>query len=65
MGWQPLHPDQRRQRYRRQRALLADLRCSFERKRLLARWKRSAKSILVPLAVTGAIVAGILLLGSV
>jgi len=45
--------------------LLADLRCSFERKRLLARWKRSAKSILVPLAVTGAIVAGILLLGSV
>jgi len=65
MGWQPLHPDQRRQRFRRQRALLADLRCPFERKRLLARWKRSAKNILVPLAVVVAIVGGIVLLGGV
>ncbi len=64
MGWKPLHPDQRRQRFRRQRAWLADWRCPFERQRLLARSKRSAKSIIVPLGITGAIVAGIVLLGA-
>jgi len=62
MGWQPLHPDQRAQRFRRQRAILGDLRCPFERKRLLARWKRSAKNILVPLAVIGALVMAVMLI---
>jgi hypothetical protein len=64
MGWKPLHPDEQRQRFRRQRQLLADWRCPFERKRILARWKRSAKSVIVPLGITGAIVVGVMLLGA-
>jgi hypothetical protein len=65
MGWKPLHPDQRRQRFRRQRELIADLRCPFERRRRIARWKRAAKNILVPFGIIGAIVVGILLLGAI
>ena len=64
MGWKPLHPDQRPQRSRRQRERLADWRCPFERQRILARWKRWARSIMVPLGITGAIVAGAMLLGA-
>jgi hypothetical protein len=64
MGWKPLHPDQRRQRFRRQRERLTDWRCPFERKRIIARWKQSAKSIMLPLGITGAIVAGVILLGA-